>query len=180
MIMPYLEIPNSWDFNCFGCSPSNNYGLQIQFYFSDDYKGSFAECTIPDHFCGFANFIHGGIIAALLDEVAAWAIISQLLCVGITREITTKYLNPVRANKKIRVEGEIVNQDEKTVGVRSRIISDDGVLLAEADSTWTIPSVSTLAKLAGMDEDHLAKLFERVIRPIQKLRASGSVKMFSE
>lgn len=178
--MPHLEIPNTWDFNCFGCSPTNDFGLQLRFYLSDEYKGCFAECTIPDHFCGFASFIHGGIIAALLDEVAAWAIISQLLCVGITREITTKYLSPVRANEKIRVEGKIVNYDEKAAVVRSRIISDDGVLLAEADSTWSLPSVSTLAKLAGMDEEHLAKIFERVIHPIQKLQDSASGVMFSE
>ena len=167
--MPNLEIPNAWNFNCFGCSPTNNYGLQLKFYLSDEFKGCFSECYIPDHFCGFANFVHGGIIAALLDEVAAWAIISQLLSVGITREITTKFLNPVQANEKIRVEGEIINHTEKVVFVHSRIISDDGGLLAEAESKFSLPSVSTLAKLAGIDKNQLAKLFENVIQPIRHL-----------
>ena len=162
------EIPNLWEFNCFGCSPTNDHGLQLRFYISD--RGCFTECNISDHFCGFDGMVHGGIITTLLDEISAWTITSQLFRVGITSEITTRYLNPVRANTKIRVEGEITNYNEKSAVVRSKITSGDGLLLAEAESKFLFPSVSTLAKIAEMDVQHLEKLIERVIRPIQQVR----------
>ena len=162
-----IEIPNSWEFNCFGCSPTNVHGLQLRFYLSN--KGCFAEYAVPDYFCGFNQFVHGGIIASMLDEVAAWSIISYLFRVGITREITTKFLNPVLANTLIRVEGEIISSDKKSAVVQSRIISKEGLLLAKAESKWSLPSVSTLAKIAGIKEEELAQLFQRVIQPIQQL-----------
>lgn len=162
-----IEIPNTWEFNCFGCSPTNVHGLQLRFYLSD--RGCFAEYTVPDYFCGFHQWVHGGIIASILDEVAAWSIMSNLFRVGITREITTKYLNPVHANTLIHVEGKIISSDEKSAVVQSRITSEDGVLLAEAESKWSIPSTSTLAKSAGLDEEQLDRLFQRVIQPIQQL-----------
>jgi len=162
-----IEIPNVWEFNCFGCSPTNKYGLQLRFYLSD--KGCFAEYAVPDYFCGFNHWVHGGIIASMLDEVAAWSIISHLFKVGITREITTKFLKPVQAKTQIRIEGEIISSDEKNAVVQSRIISIEGLLLAKADSKWSLPSTSTLAKVAGMDKDQLDRLFQRVIQPIQEL-----------
>ncbi|MFX1283787.1 MAG: PaaI family thioesterase [Promethearchaeota archaeon] len=171
--MTRLEIPNLWEFNCFGCSPTNDHGLQLKFYLSDKDNSCFSECIISDNFCGFNGLVHGGIIAALLDEVAAWTIISQLYEVGITREITTKFLNPVRANTKIRVEGEIITHDKKNVVVLSRITSNNGLLLAKAESNWIIPSASTLAKIGGIDEKNVQQLLESVIHPIQQLRKNN-------
>jgi hypothetical protein len=162
-----IEIPNNWEFNCFGCSPKNDCGLQLRFYISK--KGCFADYVVPDYFCGFSQWTHGGIIASMLDEVAAWSIISHLFKVGITREITTKFLNPVPARTKIRVEGEIISSDEKSAIIESRITSKDGVLLAKAESKWSLPSTSTLAKVAGMDKEMLDRMFQRVIQPIQEL-----------
>ncbi|UCE13516.1 MAG: PaaI family thioesterase [Candidatus Heimdallarchaeota archaeon] len=165
-IHTYVEIPNNWDFNCFGCSQSNEHGLQLRFYFSE--KGCFTECTIPEYLCGFDGIVHGGIIATLLDEVAAWTVISQLFRVGITTKIITEYINPVRANTKLRVEGEISKQEEKCVVVHSTVSSIEGTLLAEAESEWLLPSLSSLAKIASIDESILTQIIERVIQPIQQ------------
>ena len=108
-------------------------------------------------------------VGVVVDEVAAWSIISHLFKVGLTQEITTKFLNPVQAKTQIRIEGEIISSDEKSAVVQSRIISKEGLLLAKADSKWSLPSTSTLAKVAGMDKDQLDRLFQRVIQPIKEL-----------
>lgn len=166
-----IEIPNAWEFNCFGCSPKNNHGLQLRFYLSD--KGCFAEYAVPDYFCGFSQWVHGGIIASMLDEVAAWSIISHLFKVGITRKITTTFLNPVKAKTTIHIEGEVISSDEKSAVVQSRITSKEGLLLAAAESKWSLPSTSTLAKVTGMDKEVLDRMFQRVIQPIQQLHSKG-------
>ena len=168
MVKRKIEIPNNWEFNCFGCSPANNHGLKLRFYLSE--KGCWVDdYVVPDYFCGFSRWVHGGIISSMLDEVAAWAIISHLFKVGITREIKTKFLHPVPANTQIHVEGEIITSDEKSAFVESRITSKDGVLLAIAESKWSLPSTSTLSKVAGMDKEKLDRMFQRVIQPIQEL-----------
>ncbi|MFX0125423.1 MAG: PaaI family thioesterase [Candidatus Hodarchaeota archaeon] len=165
-----VEIPNSWEFNCFGCSPTNHHGLQLRFYLSE--KGCFTEYAVPDHFCGFDQWVHGGIISSMLDEVAAWSIISHLFKIGITREITAKFLNPVLAMTKIYIEGEIISYDGKNAVVKSKITSTNGLILAEAESKWSLPSTSTLAKIASINEQELNQLLKRVIQPIQELHTS--------
>jgi hypothetical protein len=76
------EIPNYWQGHCFGCSQTNTHGLQLRFWLSGE--GCFTRCTIPERLCGWDGLVHGGIVAALLDEVAAWTIIARLGRLGIT------------------------------------------------------------------------------------------------
>jgi uncharacterized protein (TIGR00369 family) len=98
------------------------------------------------------GLVHGGIIALLLDELAQWTMIGRLGRMGLTREISVRYLKPVLTNTEIIVEAQIVTQDDKEVVLRSTIHSIDGVLLAEGESKWLLASLSTIAKLSNVDE----------------------------
>ena len=147
------EIPNYWPGRCFVCSRINTQGLHLRFWLSEDV--CFTRCTIPDYLCGLDGLVHGGIIATLLDEVSAWTIIARLARLGMTRETSVRYFKPVPTNTELVVEGEIVNRRERGVDVRSAIRSSDGALLAEADSNWILPSLSTIAKITGAEESAL-------------------------
>ena len=95
------EIPNDWTGNCFGCSRKNTQGLRLRFWLSEE--GCFTKCTIPDHLCGLDGVVHGGIVTVLLEEVAAWMITACLSRLGITREISVRYLKPTRTNAELLV-----------------------------------------------------------------------------
>ena len=62
-------LPNSKTHNCFGCSPINPSGLQMEFYANDSFV--FSEVTVPQHLCGWNNLIHGGVLSTILDERAS-------------------------------------------------------------------------------------------------------------
>lgn len=149
------EIPNYWSGGCFGCSPANLRGLQLRFWRSE--KGCFTRCTITDELCGWGDLVHGGIIAVLLDEVAAWTIITHIARLGLTRKISIRYLRPVRTNTELTVEGQLISHDDRAAVLRSTVHSAGGDLLAESESTWTFPKLSTVAKIAGVDESTLQK-----------------------
>lgn len=159
-------IPNNWEGNCFGCSTKNIHGLHLSFWLSE--KGCFTECTIPDYLCGFDGIVHGGIVTMLLDEVAAWTLFSHLFRFGITLEITARYLKPVQVNTKIRVDGQIISRNKKTVLIKSTVCSREGTLLAEAESKWLLPNYSNLARIISMDEQKLHRMIENVIQPVQQ------------
>ena len=150
-----LKVPRYWPGNCFGCSPTNAQGLQLRFWVSE--QGCFTQCTIPDHLCGFDGLVHGGIIATLLDEVAAWTIIAHLGRIGVTREMLTRFLKPVPTNTELVVEGRVINHDERSADLHSTIRSADGTLLAEGESKWVLPRLSTIASLLGIDEQVVQK-----------------------
>jgi uncharacterized protein (TIGR00369 family) len=153
------EIPNYWQGNCFVCSRNNTQGLQLRFWLSE--KGCFTKCTIPEHLCGFDGLVHGGIVATLLDEIGAWTIISHLGRFGITREISIRYLKPVLTKTEIIVEGEIISHDERDAVLHATIHSADGTLLAEGESKWIFPKLSTIASITEIDESMLQQFLAR-------------------
>lgn len=88
-------------FHCFGCSPENKYGLQLDFW--EDDEGVLAYYNPQAHHEGYPNVIHGGIQATLLDEVAAWVIYVKLQTSGVTASMQVKFRKPVFTDK-----GEII------------------------------------------------------------------------
>ena len=134
------------------------YGLQLRF--TRAAQGCDAECVVPDRLCGFDGLVHGGIIATLLDEAAAWAVIAHLGRLGLTREMTTRYLRPVPTNTKILLKGHIAGHDSHKAVVRSAIHAADGTLLAESESSWAFARLSRIASVAGVEERILQKFLD--------------------
>jgi uncharacterized protein (TIGR00369 family) len=86
-------------YNCFGCSPENNLGLQMSFV--DD--GKYVTCTWgpKDHFQGYINILHGGIQSTLIDEIASWACYIKLEAAGVTSKINVEFKRPAYVNKGV-------------------------------------------------------------------------------
>jgi uncharacterized protein (TIGR00369 family) len=144
------EIPNYWKGECFGCSTVNRYGLRLRFYLSEN--GCYTKCSIPDHLCGIDGVVHGGMTALLLDEVSQWTMIARLGKMGLTREISVRYLKPVPTNTEIVVEAKIEIQNEKDTVLHATVRSNDNELLAEGESKWMMVNPSVIAKISKVDE----------------------------
>ena len=152
------EITGRWPGSCFGCSGTNLHGLHLHFRHTDN--GCTTRYTVAETFCGFDGLVHGGIVATLLDEAAAWAVIARLGRLGVTREMTTRYLKPVPTGTELIVSGVITSHDERNAIVRASINAQDGSLLAEAESSWAFPRLSRIAALAGVGETTLQQFID--------------------
>ena len=157
--MDEREILNFWPGRCFGCSQTNSQGLQLHFWRSE--QGCFTRCIIPDYLCSFEGLVHGGIIACLLDEVAAWTIIARLARVGVTREMSIRYMKAVPANTELLIEGEIISHDERNAVLHSTVRTADGALRAEGKSEWMLPRLSNIANMAGVEETTLLQFLAK-------------------
>ena len=165
--MGLREIPCNFSTNCYGCSRNNPRGLQLRFCLSD--QGCLTRCSIPGYLCGFDGLVHGGIIATLLDEVAAWTNFAYLLRIGVTLEASVRYLKPVPTETEILLEGKVVRHDEKSSVIASTIRSAEGTLLTESQSKWLLPDYSTLARVTGIDEQTLEKTVRQMMESIRQL-----------
>ena len=58
---------------CFGCGPANPGGLHLEFLLAPD-GTVVCPVTIPETFDGNPGYLHGGIIATLLDETMSKAV----------------------------------------------------------------------------------------------------------
>ena len=149
------EIPQYWPGNCFACSRTNPVGLKLRFWISE--QGCLSKCILSENYSGFTGIAHGGIISTLIDEVAAWTIIVKKKKLGFTTDMSIRYIKPVPVNTEIIIQGEIINNDDKKVNVKTSIISGNNILLAEGICKYMIPEVSVLARLGNIEESVLVQ-----------------------
>ena len=120
--------------NCFACGQLNVHGLQLDLH--ADGGECWAELTLPERFEGWDGIAHGGILATILDEVMAWAIIEQDSW-GVTARMTIEYKKPVAVGSRIRGEGWLVRARRRLVEAAGRIVdADTGEELATAEALY--------------------------------------------
>ena len=168
--MKLREIPSNYLTTCFGCSTKNTVGLKLRFWKTE--KGCTSRCTIPEHFCGFEGMVHGGIIATILDEIAAWTNTAHFNRIGITLEASIQYLKPVPTNTEILVESKIVDHDNKRSKISGTISNQVGTILAKGESKWLLPSKEKIIQIAGIDKS-MIPIFEDYLKSIEELNNTG-------
>ncbi len=115
---------------CFGCGPANQTGLRLDFLLADD--GSVVSFpVVADAFEGHPGYLHGGVIATLLDEAMSKAV-RALGSTSMTRKIEVDYLRPVPSKVQLRLEGRIVRNEPRKHWAEARILDEIGKVLAEA------------------------------------------------
>jgi uncharacterized protein (TIGR00369 family) len=115
---------------CFGCGPANETGLRLEFLLGED--GSVVcPVTVPDRFEGPAGYVHGGIIATLLDETMSKSVRARGLT-AMTRQMEIDYLRPVHSETPIRLEGRLLRSEGRKHFTEARILCARGHVLASA------------------------------------------------
>jgi len=65
--------PNSR--SCFLCGRQNPIGLKMTWHNDREAGQVRAEIVVPEHFNGYPGVVHGGIVAAILDETSGRAVL---------------------------------------------------------------------------------------------------------
>jgi len=117
------------DYQCFGCSPSNTIGLNVEFYEKGDFV--IGKWITRSEFQGFKNILHGGIQSTLMDEVAAWCVNIKTGTSGVTKELNVKYLKPVHADgQEIILKAHVVEMIKNIAIIEVELINAKGVICA--------------------------------------------------
>ena len=123
-------LPHKAQNRCFGCGPANPTGLRLEFLAAED--GSVVSlATVPEAFDGHPGYLHGGIIATLLDEAMSKAV-RALGLTAMTRQMEIDYRRPVPSGAPLRLEGRIIRGEGRKHWTEARILNAKGIVLAEA------------------------------------------------
>lgn len=134
IINPYKSTENG---KCFGCSPDNEQGLQMQFFEQDEYIIS--EWDPKSHLSGFKNILHGGIQTTLLDEIACWVVFVKCQTAGVTTALNAKFKNSAFTDKgKLSVRAKLISQERKFANIHAEIIGSDGKVCSQAEVQYMI------------------------------------------
>jgi len=125
---PYADFEG---YNCFGCSPTNPYGLQMEFFKNGD--EIVCKWNPYEHFQGFHDILHGGIQSTMMDEIASWVVFVFLDTAGVTYELNTKFRKPVQVSRGIvTVRAKLVRQEKRVAEIEARLYDGAENLCSES------------------------------------------------
>ncbi|NLF01101.1 MAG: PaaI family thioesterase [Anaerolineales bacterium] len=136
---------------CFVCGRENPCGLHMRFTEDAEAGQVRAELSVPDVYQGYPGVVHGGIIAAMLDEVSGRAILlggkEELM---VTLRLTVRYRQPTPTNTPLVVLGWM----ERISGVGARVAGEvrlpDGTVTADCEAV--LSHISDSFRVGWADE----------------------------
>ena len=123
--------PNSR--HCFICGLENPVGLKLHIYQTE--PGMIETTyTAPDHFQGYPGVLHGGIVAAILDEISGRAHMGDPSepRFMFTGKMEVKYRKNVPIGQPLKIVGKAGKARSKMAEGWAGIYDKEGILLAEA------------------------------------------------
>lgn len=125
-------LPNSRD--CFVCGLANQFGLKLRFRVTGPGEVT-CVYTVPERYQGFPGVVHGGIVAAMLDEVCWRAHMGiRPLRIMFTARLDLRYRKNVPVGQPLRIVGTSLKSKMHTSTSTGVIYGPDGFVLAEADA----------------------------------------------
>ena len=114
---------------CFGCGADNPRGMKLTFEQDHDARKIIGHFRFGPEYQGSNRFLHGGIIAVLLDE--AMGKLNRFHDVhAVTAELSVEYLRPVPIGEDIVVEAQEVSREGRNLMHRGEIRNTTGKVLA--------------------------------------------------
>jgi acyl-coenzyme A thioesterase PaaI-like protein len=121
-------LPPRPENRCFGCGGANERGMQLTFARDDARRRIVGRFTLGAEYQGGPGFLHGGIIATVLDE--AMGKVNRFHDLrAVTAELRVEYLRPVPVGEEFVVEAFGVQRSGRNLIHAAELRSRTGQLL---------------------------------------------------
>src|SRR5262245_54505147 len=116
---------------CFGCGPGHDIGLRVRCFSGDGEVLS--PIIVPSRFEGPPGAVHGGIVAACLDEVLAGAALRYGGKTYVTGELSVRYVRPTPVERPLLGRGRATKDTGKYLDLEASLEDlDTGEVVARA------------------------------------------------
>jgi acyl-coenzyme A thioesterase PaaI-like protein len=147
--------------SCFVCDPENARGLRLSFFHDEDAGVVTAEFSLGEEFSGAPQYVHGGVVLAVVDEAMAWAAIALAGRFAVVRETTTTFEHGVRLGQPHRVEARIESQTQRVVQTSARVLNADGKRCARSKARLVFLTESGARSAIGEVGDEDARFLRK-------------------
>jgi len=128
---------------CFMCGRENDVGLKMTWYNDLENNQIWGDVVVPAHFNGYPGIVHGGIVAAILDETSGRALMmtgQPLDELFITARLDVKYLLPTPVDENLRAVGWVIKRTSRIGHVAAELRLPDGTVTASCQATVVRPT----------------------------------------
>ena len=123
--------------HCFGCGPDNPEGLLLKFTINPEALTATAAVNLTRRHEGPPGYIHGGLIATLLDEAMS-KLNRPLDVVAMTRTMQIDYLRPSPLNQPLTLVGRHDHREGRKLYHRAELTNAEGTILAQATGLFIV------------------------------------------
>lgn len=139
--------------HCFGCGPANPQGLHLVFTTDASNPEAItatAHINLTRLHEGPPGYIHGGIVAALLDEAMS-KLNRPLNVLAMTRHMEVDYLRPAPLHQPLLLTSRHLRRQGRKIFHQAEIQSPDGTVLASGKGLFIVVD-QKLLELAGLSQ----------------------------
>ena len=133
--------------HCFGCGSENPEGLHLTFTVdANDPENLTATATVnlTRLHEGPPGYIHGGIIATLMDEAMS-KLNRPLNVLAMTRHMEVDYLRPCPLGVELTLTGRHIRREGRKIHHSAELAHPDGTVLARAKGFFLVIEPRVLA-----------------------------------
>lgn len=128
-----MTIPPHHDPACWGCG-DNPTGIRLPHPTVEGVETYEAGLAFAEHHQAGPGFVHGGLVAAALDE-AAGILATWYRWPSVTAELTVRFRRPVHINRELMISARLAEDRGRRFEVHAEL-HDGDELLASAQGIW--------------------------------------------
>ncbi len=142
---------------CMVCGVENQFGLKTRFYETEEQE-LVALFTPREEHQSYPGIAHGGVSAALLDEVIGRAIMihHDQETFGVTMDLQVKYRKPVPLGVELRAVARITRDSGSRFAGSGELYLPDGSVAVSAEGKYLKRRVSDITTTEFMDNEWFA------------------------
>lgn len=107
---------------CFVCGQDNPRGLKLSITPDGD-RGAKTELVVHEDHRGWADYLHGGVISLVFDELLGW------ISIFVGRDAVTA--RPVPLGAHLVFKGVLEKETRGILEITTKAFTDDGTLVAD-------------------------------------------------
>jgi acyl-coenzyme A thioesterase PaaI-like protein len=143
---------------CFGCNPRHPFGLRLSLW--RDGESLYSRMTPGEDYQGPPGIVHGGLVMAIADETAAWALVGLRHRFGFTAAVEGRLARPVRIGTEVISRAQITAESSRVVKVAIEV-AQNGVAAFTGTLTFMMMEVAAAERLLGVK---LPELWHKLAR----------------
>ncbi len=124
------------DKRCFVCGVENPHGLKLEVKRGGENQVT-AEFIAEDRYRGWSDYLHGGVLTLIFDEMLGW--LSRYMGYdALTARLEVRYRKPVPLGSRLVFSGVLQRKIKGLLDIKLHAILEDGSVAAEASGRMMI------------------------------------------